>query len=160
MARKKTPQRDAIDFGTPEMARRFTIVPRLSSPTTMTGKVIDGDEIDRMLLRDEIKPAQHGTLTMLAKRLHSYGYVALKSPDYSSRIHADAEAVADKKSEIIRGAVNLIKKMDDHPAIGKYRRMKLISLVLEDAKWGDKRNQLEDLWHCIRALDDIMMKRG
>ena len=155
MARRR--KTDAMDMGTPELARKFTVVPKLSSPTETSMKVLDGNEIDRLLLHDLITPAQHGTLNNLARRLHSFGFIGLKSPDYASRIHADAELVADKKAETIRGAVSLIKKMDGHPSIGRGRREKLVNMVVHDAPWGKLRHQVEDLHHCIRALDDIFL---
>lgn len=159
MTRKRRPPPSSIDFGTPQMARHFTIVPKLSDPTTLAGKVMDGSEIDRLLLVDAIDPAQHATLSMLAKRLHGYGFMGMKSPDYSSPIHADATAVADKKAESLRGAVHLISKMDKHPHIGAFRRKKLVNLVLQEAPWGKLRHQIEELHSCVRALDDIFVGR-
>jgi hypothetical protein len=155
---KKT-NKPAADFGTPQLARHFTIVPKLSDPTTLTGKIMDGGEIDRLLLHDVISANQHGTLTMLAKRLYSYGFSGMRSPDYASPpTHLDPELVSAKKAEVIRGAVSLIKKMDNHPYIQQHRRMKLINLVLYDAAWGRLRHQIEDLHACCQALDDIFIR--
>lgn len=159
MKRKRT-NPAGMDAGTPEMARRFTMVPRLSDPTTTTMKVIDGTELDKLLMHDAITTTQHATLMTLEKRLHGYGFMGVKSPDYSSPIHADAGAVSDKKAEKLRGAVHLVGKMDKHPHIGAHRRKKLVNLVLLDAPWGKLRHQIEELHHCIRALDDIFLGRG
>jgi hypothetical protein len=115
--------------------------------------------MDKLLMHDVITSAEHGTLGTLAKRLRDYGYDDLRSPNYEGVISADASAVADKKADKIRGAVNLIGKMDAHPTIGRHRRKKLVNLALYDAPWGDKRNQIEDIKHCIRALDDIFMRK-
>src|SRR6478736_2700458 len=129
--------RDAMDAGTPQMARHFTVVPKLVSPTETTMKVLDGGEIDRLLLHDVINPNHHGTLSMLAKRLYAYGFSGMRSPDYASPpTHLDPELVSAKKAETIRGAVALIKKMDGHPHIQRHRRVKLVNLVLYDAGWG------------------------
>ena len=161
MARRRKYQTSGTDFGTKEMARHFTIVPKLTDPSTMAGRVLDGTEIDRLLMQEVIDTFQHATLQTLAKRLHGFGFVALKSPDYSSPIHADATAVSDKKADMIRGAVHLIDKMDRHPDIGAFRRKKMINLVLQDAPWSKKllRHQIEELRACVRALDDIFMRR-
>ena len=78
---KKPKKTEHADFGTKELARHFTIVPKLSDPTTFTGKVMDGSEIDTLLLHDVITTMQHSTLCTLAKRLHGFGFVGLKSPD-------------------------------------------------------------------------------
>lgn len=156
---KKPKKTEHADFGTKEMARHFTIVPKLSDPTTFTGKVMDGTEIDTLLLNDVINTMQHATLSTLAKRLHGFGFVGLKSPDYSSRIFADATAVSEKKAETIRGAVSLFQKLDLHPHIGSHRRKKLVNLVLEDVPWGKLRHQMEELHACISALDDVFLGR-
>lgn len=156
MKRRKQMPVAGMDAGTPEMARRFTMVPRLSDPTTTTMKVIDGTELDKLLMLDVITTTQHATMLTLEKRLHGYGFMGVKSPDYSSPIHADAGAVSDKKAEKLRGAVHLVEKMDRHKDIGRHRRKKLVNLVLLDAPWGQK---LDDLQVCIRALDDIFLGR-
>lgn len=155
MARKRKVHISPADMGTPELARRLTVVPKLVNPTTYAGKVIDGSEIDRLLMADAITPAQHATLGLLAKKLHGYGFYALKSPDYASRVHADATAVAEKKAESLRGAVHLIEKMDRHKDIGRYRRKKLINLVLLDAPY----EEVEELQTAVFALDNLFSGR-
>lgn len=147
------------DYGTKELSRHFRIVPKLTDPSTMAGRVMDGDEVDRLLLIDAIDTMQHATLRTLQKRLHGFGFVGMRSPDYSSPIHADATAVGDKKAETIRGAVHLFERLDKHPHIGMHRRKKVVNLVIQDAPWGDKRHQYEELHHVIRALDDIFISR-
>ncbi len=159
MPRKRKITAMPMDTGTPAMHRKFSIVPKLSDATTMAMRVLDGSEIDRLLMVDAIDTVQHATLAMLAKRLQGYGYSSLRSPDYASRIHADATAVAEKKAESLRGAVHLIGKMDAHIDIGAHRRKKLINLVLQDVPWGKLRHQIEELHACIRALDDIFTGR-
>ena len=142
------------------MARHFSIVPKLTDPTTLSMKVMDGSEIDTLLLHDVISTMQHATLSTLAKRLHGYGFVGLKSPDYTSPVFSDQSIVSDNKAQTIRGAVHLFDKMDKHPHIGKFRRKKLVHLVLQDAPWGKFRHQVEELHAVINALDDIFMRRG
>ncbi len=160
MVRRKYQPKDGMDIGTPEMARRFTIVPKLSSPTVMSMKILDGSEADRMLMQDEITAVEHGTLNTLAKRLRDFGYDELRSPNYEgSGGGLDPEIVGDRKANKIRGAVDLIAKMDSHPHIGRYRRKKLVNLSLYDAPWGNKRNQIEELHACIHALEDIFIRR-
>lgn len=157
MARRRKYQASGMDMGTPEMARQFKIVPRLTDPSTMAGRVLDGTEIDKLLLSDAIDTFQHATLQTFAKRLHGFGFVGLKSPDYSSPISADATAVSDKKADTIRGAVHLFEKMDRHPDIGAYRRKRLINLVLQDAPWGDQKDELHA---AIRALDFVFTAKS
>lgn len=156
MAKKRKQSDMGMDAGTPEMARHFNIVPRLSSPTTTTMKVLDGNEIDRLLLVDAINPSQHATLTTLANKLLACGFSALRSPDYSSPIFSDPSVVADKKANTIRGAVSIIKRMDNHSLIGKYRRKQTVNLVIQDAPW---KGQMEELHAIIRALEEILIGR-
>lgn len=147
-------QMDGMDQGTPEMARRFTLVPKLSDPTTLTMKNMAGDEVDKLLLNDLITAMQHSTLQTLAKRLHGYGFIGLKSPDYSSPVFSDATEVSARKAETIRGAVSLIAKMDKHMSIGRHRRKQVVNLCLYDAPWAG--TGLSDV---ILALDDIFLNR-
>jgi hypothetical protein len=147
-------QMNGADYGTSEMSRQFTIVPKLSDPTTLTGKVMDGDEVDRMLLRDEINPMQYATLCTLAERLHGYGFIGIKSPDYSSPVFSDATEVSARKADTIRGAVSLIAKMDRHASIGRHNRKRVINLVCVRAPWVGS-----GLDAVIMALDDIFINR-
>lgn len=159
MSRKRKEPIQAMDAGSPMMGRRFTVVPKLVSLNETAMKVLDGDEVDKLLLVDAITTVQHATLRTLQKKLLAFGFATLRSPDYSSPIHADATAVADKKANTIRGAVHLFSRMDKHPHIGKHRRKKLVSLVMEDAPWGKLRHQMEELHAIIRALEEILIGR-
>lgn len=143
-----------MDAGSPMMAKHFSIVPKLSSPTTMVMKVMDNGELDSMLMHDTITTNEHATLCTLAKKLRDFGYSDLRSPNYESRIHADASGVADKKADTIRGAVALIGKMDT--AMGRFNRKKLINLALYDAPWGDDTNSLKE---CIAHMDNIFIRK-
>lgn len=149
-----------MDVGSPQLARHFTIVPKLSSPTTLSMKILDSSEMDKLLMQDVLTPAEHGTLVTLAKRLEDCGFSELRSPAYDSPVHADPSAVADKKADKIRGAVALIEKLDK--AIGRYNRKRIINLALYSTPWTGqypKRNQIEDLKHCIRSIDEIFTRR-
>lgn len=156
--KKEIPTVSTIDMGTSEMARRFTIVPTYTSHTDRASRVMDGTEVDRMLLNDQLSINQHATLNLLARKMNSFGMGSIKSPDYSGRIHSDATLIAEHKAQALRGAVHLIDKLDRHPHVGKYRRKRLINLVMEDGKWGDLRHQLEELWACVSVLDDLFTR--
>ncbi len=111
------------DYGTPELARQFTVVPKLSGPTITTMKVVDDCEIDRLLLRDEITANEHGTLEGFMRRLHKMGFVGIRSPNYESPIHADPSLVGDKRAASVRGMVRIFKRLNDR--IGQSRRQAL-----------------------------------
>lgn len=142
------------DYGTTELRRQFTVVPKLSGPTTMTFKVVDESEIDRLLMRDAIKPSQHATLEGLMRRLHKAGFIGLKSPAYDSPIHADASAVGDRKANLIRSTVMLFARLDKK--IGPPRRKALVDLVLADVPWPGDDQSLLDI---ISQLDDVIAGR-
>jgi hypothetical protein len=157
--RKETSEIQAMDPGAPLLVRHFKVVPKLTDNSTRAMRVLDGTEIDALLFRDEIDHIQHSTLTLFSRRLQSYGYMNLKSPSLEGGVSADPAIVSDKKAQALRGAVQLIDRLDRHPHIGKYRRKKLVQLATEDAAWGKLRHQIEELHSVIRALDDILMKR-
>ena len=159
MARKRKYEtvREAMDPGTPAMARHFTCVPKMIDNNTRAMRVLDGTEIDKLLLDDVINITQHSTLNLFAQKLAGFGMLSLKSPSFEAKVQADASIVSDKKAEALRGAVKLFKRLDD--TIGPYKRKKLVNLALQDAPWGALRHQIEDLHFCIRALDDVLMRR-
>lgn len=135
------------DMGTTEMARRFTVVPKIDASNTWHGKVMDETEIDRLLLKDIITPAEHSVLEALMKKLHKMGFVGVKSPDYSSPIHADATAVGDKRAQSIRGMVRIIRDLDKE--IGTHFRVSLVNLCLIDMPWP---HSTDDLKSSIKRL--------
>lgn len=142
------------DYGTSELRRHFTVVPKLSGPNTMAMKVIDSTEIDRLLLDDVIMPSHHASLEGLMRRLHKAGFVGLKSPTYDSPIHADATAVGDKKANLIRSIVALFTRLD--AKIGPGKRRALVDLVLRDVSWpGDNASLLD----AVARLDDAIAGR-
>jgi hypothetical protein len=154
---KRRETKGVIDMGTPELSRRFTVVPRLSDPTTLAGKILDGSEVDKLLLHDVITPAEHGTLGTLLKKLHAFGFIGLKSPSYDGAIHADPAQVSAKKAELMRGAVSLFARMDRHRFIGPVTRKRLINLALYDAPWTSPAVALKQ---AVRGLDEIFSQRG
>lgn len=155
MPRKRSKNIQPIDMGTQELHRRFTVVPKYSDPTTLSGKVLDGNEVDKLLLHDQIDPVQHGTLNTLHKKMHAFGFIGLKSPSYDGAVHADPAAVTAKKAELMRGAVSLMARMDRHPRIGIHLRKRLVNLVLYDTPWGWDYDKLHD---ACRGLDDVFQR--
>lgn len=149
MAKKKD---DVIDFGTIELSKHHTIVPRLTRGNYgFNAKVMDETEIDCLLLEEVIDANEHSTLERFLGKLHKVGYVGLKSPAYDSAIHADPSIIGDKRAMAIRGVTKLIESLDNR--IGKLKRMALVNLVLQDVKWGFSN---EELTKCIRELSEAM----
>lgn len=155
MSRKKksaSASSEAADYGTQELARRFTVVPTFNRGPMggLSGRVVDETEIDRLLLHDRITPEQYSILEALLRRLQRASYLGLKSPNYDARISADPTIVSAKKVAAIRSMVKLNSEMDS--SMGAPTRMALIDLVLLDREWpGDDAS----LHEAIARLRDI-----
>lgn len=153
MAKKrKKAATEPIDLGSDRLHKQHTVVPRLTRG--MNGynmKVMDETEIDRLLLHEVISVNEHSTLERFLRRLHKVGFVGMRSPDYSSPIHADATAVGDKRALAVKGITALIAELDQ--TIGAGKRQYLVALVTEDRPWPDKYQSLRD---AIAALDRII----
>jgi hypothetical protein len=138
-----------IDQGTVELGRHFTVVPTFTGPNVMAGRVVDETAIDRLFLREEINITQHATLMAFTKRLHKYGFFALKSPNYEGFVQMDPTMVGDRKANMLRGMVKIFAALDKE--IGPPRRKALVDLCLKDTPWSG-----DDLHRCINALDRVM----
>lgn len=145
------------DFGTHEMGRRFSVVPKLSGHNNYSGKVVDETEIDRLLLKDAITSAEHSTLEGLLRRLHKANFVGMKSPSYDAPISADPSIVGDKRAQTIRAMVKIVDKMDRNEKIGRFKRAALINLVLMDSPWPGSNESLKE---AISALNVIFTAKS
>jgi hypothetical protein len=141
------------DTGTQELARRFTVVPKLASPNTWTSKVIDETEMDRLLVNDDITSAEYSILVALLKRLRrSFG--SLQSPEFTMRIVAKhPSGMADRKARSIYGVVNLIKGMDK--VMGSAKRRAMIDLVFVEVRWP---YEMPDLKICIGQMQILLSR--
>lgn len=140
----------ATDYGSPELARRFTVVPKLTASNGYTGKVVDDSELDRLLLTDTISSAEYSLLTALLQRLHKATYVGLKSPDFGGVAYSDPSLIADRKAKAVRSIIRTIRAMDR--TMGRANRMALIDLLLLDRPWP---YDLPCLHRCVDALEDL-----
>lgn len=133
------------DHGTNEIARRFTVVPKLTRGMYgYNAKVVDETEIDRLVLRGIISPTQHGTLEGFLRKLHKLGFVGIKSPNLDSPVYADPTIVGDKRAQAVRGVVKIFMRLDEK--MGAEKRRALVNLVLMDAPWpGDDASLLESI---------------
>lgn len=143
------------DNGTPEMARRFTVVPKLTrGPFSYNLKVMDETAIDVLLLRGIITANHHSTLEGFMRRLLRMGFVGIKSPTMGSPVSTDPTIIGDKKAAAVLGMVRIYRRLDKK--MGPAHRRSLVNLVLMDVHWpGDDASLLE----CIKALDDAIAGR-
>lgn len=154
LKRKASTSTRATDFGPPELAKRFTIVPKLSATSGFHGKVADDTEIDMLLLHDTITSAEHSMLVALLQKLHKATFVGLKSPDFNGVAHSDPCRMADRKAHAVMSVCHVMKRMDD--VLGRGYRAALVNLVLLDMPWS---GTIEALRLCIAALQDILGDR-
>jgi hypothetical protein len=125
--------RQRADYGTPELARRFSVVPKLSMSSGYNGKVIDDTEIDRLLMKDTINSMEHSLLVALFRVLRSASFVGLKSPDFNAISAPDPVGIADRKAFAVRRMASLTIVLDRQA--GRAVRCALIDLVLLDRPW-------------------------
>lgn len=151
---KPKPRKDPSDFGTPQIAQRFSIVPKRTASGDYLGKIVDETEMDRMLLHDRITATQHSILEALLRRLYKANFVGLRSPSWEAPVQSDPSIMADKKANQIRSMVRIIEQMDKE--IGQPRRTALINLVLMDAPWPSDDATLHTV---IDSLQDIFARR-
>lgn len=121
------------DYGPPELARRFTVVPRLSLTNGFTGKVVDDNEVDRLLMRDEINALEHSLLVAMFRALRHASFVGLKSPDFNAVAAPDPVRMADRKALAVRRVAGLMIALDRQ--VGSRLRCALVDLVLLDRPW-------------------------
>ena len=142
------------DYGTPELGKRFTIVPKLTRGLYgYNAKVVDEHEIDRMLLRDEITGAQHSILEAFVDRLHAVGFLALRSPEYDARISGDPSIIADNRAKRLRRIVRVFMALDRK--VGHVKRRALVDLCLQERPWNGDKPSLSD---AVRVLGSVLME--
>lgn len=150
-SKQKTSSIVATDYGSPELAKRFTVVPKLTASNGYQGKVLDDSEIDRLLLNDTISAVEYSLLVALLHKLHRATFVGLKSPDFNGVAHSDPSRIAARKANAVMSVCYIVKGMDK--AMGKQYRIALIDLVLLDIPWPF---DVTCLRTCVRALDGVL----
>jgi hypothetical protein len=155
MTKRKTSfsTRGATDYGSPELAQRFTVVPKLTASNGFHGKVADDTEIDSLLLHDVISALEHSLLMALLQRLHKAMFIGIKSPDLNGVAYSDPSRLADRKANAVMSVCGLISRMDI--AMGRVCRSALIDLVIGDVPWPSHLN----LHRATLALQDCLADR-
>ncbi len=156
MPKKATGDRVPADYGTPELARRFSVVPKLNGAYTYGAKVMDDTEIDRLLMKDRINPTQHSILQAFASRLEQAGYNGVKAIDYNATHHSEPHTMGDRMHVKVSRAIYLRRAMVDHEKIGRGRDQALVSLVSEDMPWPGNDASLHE---AIDGLQQILTRR-
>ena len=146
---------DVRDYGTPEIARRFRVVPKLTGPNSYAGRVLDDTEIDRLLSEDRIDSTEYSILEAFNQRLRKASYDALRSPDFNATVRADPSLIGDRKARAVATVIGIIGDMDKHEKIGRSKRNGLINLVSQDQPWS---LGMETLHRSVGALQGILSK--
>lgn len=99
-------------------------------------QVMDGCELDSMLLNNIITTPQYNTLGRFAAILHRAGYATIKSVDLSSPGgQIDQSRAADKKSKQMMRLVKLMTYLDDNA--GRQARLVVINMIILDTPIKD-----------------------
>lgn len=148
-------KKEAIDFGTPERQSKATIVPCLYSRSyDYHARVMDGTEIDRMLMRGGITPNEHNTLERFSEELRRAGYLSIRSIDLSDPIQSsDPSHLADRKAGKLVRVVMLIRAIDQ--AVSRKERDALIDLCLMD-----REVKIPSLFKAVRAIDNFFIQES
>lgn len=154
MAKAKT-MRTPADYGTPELARRFSVVPKLIG-NSYGARVMDDTEINRLLMKDLINPLQHSLLRALAEKLERASFNELRAINYDATHFSEPHTMGDRKAERLARARNLIKGMITHHLIGEQRFDALVRLVSEDQPWP---YGIEALHDAVSGLQVILTNR-
>lgn len=140
------------DYGTTEITHQYLVIPRLTRGSYgYNSKVMDETEIDRLLLKDIINASQHASLERFLKELMEAGFIGVRSPNYEAPVQSDASSSGDRKANIIRKSVAVMKRLERK--VGKGRRSALVNLVILDTPWPYTKESLHD---CIIAVDDAL----
>ena len=141
-------QKEAIILGTPELQAKHTIVPKLRNMWDYHAKVIDGCELDKLLMEGKINPSAHNTLDRFAAILHRSGFLKSHSIDWANPGgQIDPSLSAAKKSQSVLKMVKIMEYLDRKA--GRQARMSVVNMIILD--------QHSDLIHVnavVSALDD------
>lgn len=86
MAGKKTrPKREAIDLGTTELAHRHSVRPERSAGAVRL-RVLDGNNIDKLLWMDALTPDEHSTLVGFQVDLHRASLLGLRAATLEAKV--------------------------------------------------------------------------
>jgi len=123
--------KEPIILGTQEFQTKYTIVPKLRDLWNYHAQVMDGCELDSMLLSNTISTTDYNTLGRFAAILHRAGYATIKSVDLSSAGgQIDQSRAADKKSKQMMRLVKMMNYLDDNA--GKVARLNVINMIILD----------------------------
>lgn len=139
------------DIGTPELSRRRKVLPRTQAGAGYNYDlyVVDGSEIDRLLLAGKIDTVQHSTLNSFTIKLHRANMLGPKAPALEKRSSSDPAWVAGKAAEEMATITRIIRSLDRE--IGDGPRRAIVDLCMMD-----KPPQGIDLAAAIAALSKAL----
>lgn len=146
---------EARDTGTPELAKRRSIQPRL-----VQGHydlyVVDGSGADRLLLAGTIDTVQHASLLAFTVLLHKAQMLGPKSPATERVTNSDPSQISDKVAEAMKKVAVVINQLDKK--VGRKTREDVVNLCMLDRDVSD-RTSLADAIDALRSGLDIAYAR-
>lgn len=127
---KKRPTRETIDTGTRELSKRRRLKPQRIGTTTHV-RVLDGNEIDRLLCDDLLTPEQHSVIVAFQGDMHRSSLLGLKAQDYGRPMGGGSNPeMSLKEAAILQRVGRAIECLDVR--VGTEARMILLRVVMED----------------------------
>ncbi len=147
MSKKKS----TSDYGTPELSKRKKTRPDLTGKGyAFRVRVMDEDEIDRLLLVNLITMDMHNTLERFQNDLHRAGLMGLKASSPEPRItDGQAQEIGYYAAERRMRVNKAIKYLDTRVGI-PMRRM-LIAMCMDEFHADDRHSEAIEL--IVKTLD-------
>lgn len=125
---------DIRDTGTPELARRRRIQPRL-----VQGHydlyVVDGSGPDRLLSDGHINTIEHATLLSFTVLMHRANMLGPKSPATERVTNSDPSFISQKVADAMKRVSMVIAGLDRN--IGRKAREEIVNLCMLDKPLSD-----------------------
>lgn len=124
-----------MDIGTSELHRRKRTRLEKSRSGTARIRVLDGNEIDKLLWSDKITPEQHSLLTGFQVDAHRAGLLGLRAAPLEARVSGAAHDMSDKDALCFLKHVMALRFVTD--CLGVKATRLLQGLCLDDRPVSD-----------------------
>jgi hypothetical protein len=123
---------DIRDIGTPELAKRRRIQPRLKAGRGYDYDlyVVDGSGPDKLLSDGKIGTNEHATFLAFTVLMHKANMLGPKSPAMERVTNSDPSFVSQKVADAMRRVSVVISRLDQK--IGRKAREEVVNLCMLD----------------------------
>lgn len=143
---------EARDTGTPELAKRRRVQPRLNSRFSYDLYVADGSGPDKLLSDGLIDTNQHATLLAFTVMMHRANMLGPKSPAMERVTNSDPSMISQKVADAMRGVSRVIRNLD--LKIGRNMREQVVNLCMLDQPLANPELLGQAIESLRRSLDE------